>query len=100
MPNAPRRMTRQDVDLFFSEYYGRMRDDLARNIDWQRDHPNERAANVLCSLALVVYTEMMGTGSCARRYSAGASYPSARRRSSADNHAHALRVRRSWGGWA
>ncbi len=53
-------MTVEGVEAVYQEFYGRMRDDLKRDIDWQREHPNERAANVLCALALVVYTEALG----------------------------------------
>jgi hypothetical protein len=34
--------------------------DVEREIDWQRLNPNERAGNMLCALALVVYTEVLG----------------------------------------
>ncbi len=44
----------------YVEFYRRMVRDLDREINWQREHPNELAGNVLCALLLVVYTEVLG----------------------------------------
>ncbi len=49
-----------DVALYYSQFYGRMRDDLGRVIGWQHEHPQARAGNMLCALGLVVYTEALG----------------------------------------
>ena len=49
-----------DLALFQTQFYGRMVRDVAREIEWQREHPNEIAGNLLCALALVVYTEVLG----------------------------------------
>src|SRR5438552_5503136 len=56
----PPKMSGADTALFETQFYGRMVRDVAREIDWQREHPNEIAGNLLCALALVVYTEVLG----------------------------------------
>lgn len=57
---VPRKRSAADLALFYREFYGRMRDDIARDIRWQVDNPNDRAGNMLCALGLVVYTEVLG----------------------------------------
>lgn len=53
-------MTKAEVEHFFRHYFWRMKRDVAREIQWQRDHPRLIAGNLLCGLALVAYTEVMG----------------------------------------
>lgn len=58
--SMPAEMSRAEIELFYSEFYARMVRDVRREVDWQRDHPGEMAGNILCGLALVVYTEVLG----------------------------------------
>lgn len=53
-------MTRADIEVFFAEYFGRMRVDLGREIQFQRDNPQSVAGNVLVALGLMTYTEVLG----------------------------------------
>jgi hypothetical protein len=56
----PEQFSDADLLLFYTNFYGRMRDDIGRDIRWQLEHPNDWAGNVLCALGLVVYTEVLG----------------------------------------
>jgi hypothetical protein len=53
-------MTQAELEGFFTDFFGRMRDDLGREIKYQRDNPTALAANVLVALGLVTYTEVLG----------------------------------------
>lgn len=53
-------MAPAEIEEFHAAYYGRMVRDVQREIKWQEDHPNDVAGNMLCALALVVYTEVLG----------------------------------------
>lgn len=57
---VPARWNVPEIEYFYVEFYRRMVRDLKREIEWQRDHPQEVAGNLLCALALVVYTEVLG----------------------------------------
>ena len=61
MTKNPAPMSRGELEFFFDHYFSRMQRDVEREIDWQRRNPNSVAGNVLCALALVAYTEILGT---------------------------------------
>lgn len=60
LDRQPAQLDGADLALFYTQFYGRMTQDIAREIDWQHAHPNEWAGNMLCALGLVVYTEVLG----------------------------------------
>lgn len=53
-------MSQREIEEFFNEYFDRMRRDLGREIQFQRDNPDTLAGNVLVALGLLTYTEVLG----------------------------------------